>query len=193
MFGLSKIYERKFEPHDAGYSYQALTGNKYVSPEERDELVSSYRKTLKFDFLGLFKAMLALLMIILVAAFAVVLFDLPKSILDAAAYVAMIPILIVAIRPTWNHLKKSYRILTVATPLPRKGSWLERLRNSWFQISWMRIGISLPIFGFIFYRLISSVALSTGNWIVVSMTVVLGLGLLNLMFAAVWKILNRQS
>ena len=188
---MSKLYERKFEPHDGGYSYQALTGNKFVLPTERDKLLSSYRDSLKIDFLGLFKAMLIMLAIIVTAAFAAVLFDLPKPVLDAATYVAMLPMFIVAFRSTWKHLKRSHQILSVAAPLPRKGTWFKRLGNSWHQISWMRIGIILPVLGFFFYRLISSVVLSSENWVIISMTVVLGLGLLNLLFAAVWKTLNR--
>lgn len=191
MFGFSKLYERKFEPYDTGYSYQALTGSKFVSPEERDKLVSSYRDSLKIDFLGLFKAMLVALAIIAAAALTTVLFVLPESVLDAAMYIGTFPIFIIAFRSTWKHLKKSHQILSLAPALQREGSWFDRLGTSWHYISWMRIVIVLPIFGFLFFLLVRGVWASPTNWLLLSLAIVLGLGLINLCFAAIWKIVKR--
>lgn len=190
MFGLWKFYHRKFEPYDSGYSFRTLNGNKYVTPAERDELISSYRNSLKFDFFAIFKAFLLSFVMIFIGAVCVALFDLGKSFLAVVSYIAIVPILIAAFRPPWIHYRKANHILSKAIPLPHTGSWLSRLGSNWQRTSWVRIGIVLPLYGYIFYWLIGVTSVSPANWFLLLLIVALGLGLINFCCAAIWKIIQ---
>jgi predicted Abi (CAAX) family protease len=184
----SKIYERKFVSYEDGYRILTFRGAKFISPAQKNKLVSSYSSTLKIDFLGLLKATLLVVVIIAIGVTAVDFLDLPKSVSDVISKLSVIAIMVVAFRPLWNHLKLSHEIFSAARPLPQSETWLG---SQWNEISWARIGIGLTIYGFFLYHSINEISLWPMDWALLFWAIFLGFGTGYLFCAAIWKLSNH--
>ncbi len=193
MFGLWKYYERKFTAFEDGCTVQTTHGLKFVRPEERDQLIASYRKAMAFDIKRIFFGVLVMVVVLLVVALPAILFDLPTIVMDIAVYVAVLATIIVINKPWWDHYRLSRRLYEQARTLPQTRSWQQRFGDYLYGFSWIRIALGLLIYGFALYWLIVNFSVEPLEFWPTFFSVALVAGIALFSLAAIWKLIGRKS
>lgn len=193
MFGLWKYYEREFTVFEDGYAVQTWRGLKFLLPEERDLLITSYRRAVTFDIKRIMIAVLIMVAVIAIAAVPMALFDLPAISMDIVAYAASLGMILFISKPLWDHYQLRRQLYAGARTLPQNESWQKRWRDKLSAISWIRIALGLLIYGWVLYRLILIWSVKPLEPLPGLIGIAMVAGIAYLSLAAVCKLIRRDG
>jgi len=140
-------YERLFRPRGEGYILQTMRGQKYVTSSQREQIVASYRRSMKFDlkriFLIIFVAIIGMIPFIIIGAY----FELGKVYIDVIANIMVFLVAGSILIPHINHYRLRKNILLQCKTIPDDRSNEEKRTDNLNLIPWYFVPINLAVGG----------------------------------------------
>ncbi len=157
-------YERQFRPHEQGYTIQTMRGLKYVTPEQKDNLVRVYKdsvaigKSIKRASFAVLLMVLGMIPPIAVIAY----FDLDRLFVEAVTWLAIVILIVGLLIPHFKFYRLHWSTLRSSRKIEDRRTKQEKRADNIVLIPWWSILAGFPLGVVICYAAVED---GVQNWV----------------------------